>query len=195
MCPQESGTYWFGLRGSRGSMTFDGKPWSVDRRPTVARAADAGACASRRARARDRGRVTSSTSATPRSGLGWRPPSEGTPFDAAVAAARAADVVVFVGGLTAEVEGEEMRVSYPGFRGGDRTDIELPGVAAEDARGAAGDGQAGRARPDDGLGARGPVGAGEPARDRPRVVPRGSRAATPWRTCSSATSAPAAGCR
>jgi len=33
---------------------------------------------------------------------------------------------VFVGGLTAEVEGEEMRVSYPGFAGGDRTDIELP---------------------------------------------------------------------
>jgi beta-glucosidase len=48
--------------------------------------------------------------------------------DAAVAAARAADVVVFVGGLTAEIEGEEMRVSYPGFSGGDRTDIELPAV-------------------------------------------------------------------
>ena len=60
--------------------------------------------------------------------LGWRPPSAGTPFDAAVAAARDADVVVFVGGLTAEVEGEEMRVSYPGFKGGDRTDIELPAV-------------------------------------------------------------------
>ena len=43
-------------------------------------------------------------------------------------AARDADVVVFVGGLTAEVEGEEMRVSYPGFAGGDRTDIELPAV-------------------------------------------------------------------
>jgi beta-glucosidase len=60
--------------------------------------------------------------------LGWRPPATGTPFDAAVAAARAADAVVFVGGLTPEVEGEEMRVSYPGFRGGDRTDIELPAV-------------------------------------------------------------------
>jgi len=60
--------------------------------------------------------------------LGWRPPSRGTPFDAAVGAARDADVVVFVGGLTAEVEGEEMRVSYPGFAGGDRTDIELPAV-------------------------------------------------------------------
>jgi beta-glucosidase len=60
--------------------------------------------------------------------LAWRPPSRETPFDAAVSAARAADVVVFVGGLTAEVEGEEMRVSYPGFAGGDRTDIELPAV-------------------------------------------------------------------
>ena len=60
--------------------------------------------------------------------LGWRLPGVGTPFDEAVAAARAADVVVFVGGLTAEVEGEEMRVSYPGFAGGDRTDIELPAI-------------------------------------------------------------------
>ena len=60
--------------------------------------------------------------------LGWRLPGAGAPFDEAVAAARSADVVVFVGGLTAEVEGEEMRVSYPGFAGGDRTDIELPAI-------------------------------------------------------------------
>jgi beta-glucosidase len=60
--------------------------------------------------------------------LGWKLPGAGTPFEEAVAAAEAADVVVFVGGLTAEVEGEEMRVNYPGFAGGDRTDIELPVV-------------------------------------------------------------------
>lgn len=60
--------------------------------------------------------------------LGWRPPSTESPFDAAVRAAREADAVVFVGGLTAEVEGEEMRVSYPGFAGGDRTDIALPAI-------------------------------------------------------------------
>jgi beta-glucosidase len=35
--------------------------------------------------------------------------------------------VVFVGGLTGDVEGEEMRVNYPGFAGGDRTDLRLPG--------------------------------------------------------------------
>ncbi len=60
--------------------------------------------------------------------LGWKRPGAGTPFDEALNAARAADAVVFVGGLTAEVEGEEMKVSYPGFAGGDRTDIELPAV-------------------------------------------------------------------
>lgn len=38
------------------------------------------------------------------------------------------DVVVFVGGLSTLLEGEEMPVSYPGFKGGDRTDIQLPEV-------------------------------------------------------------------
>lgn len=36
--------------------------------------------------------------------------------------------VVFAGGLSTLLEGEEMPVSYPGFKGGDRTDIELPEV-------------------------------------------------------------------
>lgn len=60
--------------------------------------------------------------------LAWLPPAAKLPFEAALDAARAADVVIFVGGLTAEVEGEEMPVSYPGFKGGDRTDIELPAL-------------------------------------------------------------------
>jgi beta-glucosidase len=38
------------------------------------------------------------------------------------------DVVVFAGGLSTLLEGEEMPVSYPGFKGGDRTDIQLPAV-------------------------------------------------------------------
>ena len=36
------------------------------------------------------------------------------------------ETVVFVGGISPSLEGEEMRVSEPGFRGGDRTSIELP---------------------------------------------------------------------
>ena len=58
--------------------------------------------------------------------LAWRLPGAKPPLDEALDAARAADVVIFVGGLTGDVEGEEMRVSYPGFAGGDRTDLLLP---------------------------------------------------------------------
>ena len=38
------------------------------------------------------------------------------------------DLVIYVGGISTQLEGEEMPVSYPGFKGGDRTDIELPSV-------------------------------------------------------------------
>ena len=44
----------------------------------------------------------------------------------AVRAAEQADVVVLCLGLTAQLEGEEMSVETPGFRGGDRTRIDLP---------------------------------------------------------------------
>lgn len=48
------------------------------------------------------------------------------PDPAAVEAARNADVVVAVVGITSALEGEEMPVSEPGFQGGDRTTIDLP---------------------------------------------------------------------
>lgn len=38
------------------------------------------------------------------------------------------ETVIFAGGLSGSLEGEEMPVSYPGFKGGDRTHIELPSV-------------------------------------------------------------------
>jgi len=49
-----------------------------------------------------------------------------TPDPAAVAAARNADVVVAAVGITSRLEGEEMKVRYPGFLGGDRTDLSIP---------------------------------------------------------------------
>jgi beta-glucosidase len=58
--------------------------------------------------------------------LGWKRPGTKPPFEEAMDAARGADVVIFVGGLSPAVEGEEMRVSYPGFQGGDRTSLGLP---------------------------------------------------------------------
>jgi beta-glucosidase len=56
--------------------------------------------------------------------LVWSTPSQNG--DDAVAAARKSDVVIFVGGLSARVEGEDMKVSASGFAGGDRTTLDLP---------------------------------------------------------------------
>jgi beta-glucosidase len=48
------------------------------------------------------------------------------PSPEAVAAAKEADVVIAVLGITSDLEGEEMPVSEEGFKGGDRTSIDLP---------------------------------------------------------------------
>jgi beta-glucosidase len=49
-----------------------------------------------------------------------------TPQPEAIEAAENADVVIAVLGITSELEGEEMEVSEPGFKGGDRTSLDLP---------------------------------------------------------------------
>jgi len=48
------------------------------------------------------------------------------PLVEAVSAAQRADVLVAVVGITSKLEGEEMNVDLPGFRGGDRTSLNLP---------------------------------------------------------------------
>ena len=57
----------------------------------------------------------------------WIPPARPL-VDGAVAAAKASDVVVAFVGLSPDLEGEEMKIDYPGFKGGDRTDMTLPAV-------------------------------------------------------------------
>ena len=42
-----------------------------------------------------------------------------------------AEAVIFVGGISPKLEGEEMRVNEEGFKGGDRTSIELPKAQRE----------------------------------------------------------------
>ena len=53
-------------------------------------------------------------------------PYDLTPSPEAAAAAKDADVVVAVVGITSELEGEEMPVNEEGFKGGDRTSLDLP---------------------------------------------------------------------
>jgi len=47
-------------------------------------------------------------------------------FKKSIELAKSSDVIIFVGGITAQLEGEEMRVDYEGFKGGDRTNLDLP---------------------------------------------------------------------
>jgi len=56
-------------------------------------------------------------------------PGEAPPdFASALAVARDADAVIYVGGIDAGLEGEEHPVNFAGFDGGDRVTIELPAV-------------------------------------------------------------------
>ena len=48
------------------------------------------------------------------------------PIPEAVALANDADAVIAVVGITSQLEGEEMKVDVPGFKGGDRTSLDLP---------------------------------------------------------------------
>jgi beta-glucosidase len=57
--------------------------------------------------------------------LVWMPPQPDAEARA-VAAARQADVVVAVVGITSDLEGEENGVQQEGFKGGDRTSLDLP---------------------------------------------------------------------
>lgn len=49
-------------------------------------------------------------------------------YEAVAKKTKDADVVIFAGGISPQLEGEEMPVVVEGFKGGDRTDIQLPKV-------------------------------------------------------------------
>ena len=61
----------------------------------------------------------------PHAELIWAKANSGVSPEA-IAAAKNADAVIAVVGITSQLEGEEMPVSEPGFLGGDRTSIDLP---------------------------------------------------------------------
>jgi beta-glucosidase len=69
--------------------------------------------------------VSYRTGGKPAAQLLWAPINN-APDPAAVAAAKNADVVVAVVGITSRLEGEEMPVDQAGFLGGDRTNLQMP---------------------------------------------------------------------
>lgn len=127
----ETGTYTMRYLADGGYRIWvDGKlildAWNVDWRPVIASGSVdlvAGKSYSLKIEAFQRGEQGDEK-------LLWSLPSDPAAAEA-LAAAQAADAVVFVGGLTAQVEGEEMPVPLPGFVGGDRTDLALPRIQRE----------------------------------------------------------------
>jgi beta-glucosidase len=65
------------------------------------------------------------TGGPPQAQLIWTKVND-APSPEAIAAAKNADVVIAVVGITSRLEGEEMPVTLPGFQGGDRTSLDLP---------------------------------------------------------------------
>ena len=123
LTPAESGNYRLGLDGCLNRLWLDGKmivddPKSHDSRPATA---EVPLQKSHRYelkieyfQGRARGVKLVWTRLSP------------DPLGEAVAAARQADVAIAVVGITSQLEGEEMEVAVPGFKGGDRTSLDLP---------------------------------------------------------------------
>ncbi|HET9308736.1 MAG TPA: glycoside hydrolase family 3 C-terminal domain-containing protein [Candidatus Sulfotelmatobacter sp.] len=122
LTPAESGTYQIGLIGSMNRMWLDDKQIVDDMvlhdpNPQMVKVS------------LTKGHRYAVKVEFMRGGFGtklvWLPVSA-DPIVEAASAARDADVVIAVVGITSRLEGEEMKVDVPGFRGGDRTSLNLP---------------------------------------------------------------------
>jgi len=126
LVPRETGDYNFGLRGDGFfRVTLNGTPVTMAFNTNGAETKlgrvhfEAGKIYALKVQYR----LNAQASEPPR--LVWAKRVPG-PAPEAVAAAKDADVVVAVVGITSELEGEEMHVSEEGFKGGDRTSLDLP---------------------------------------------------------------------
>ena len=126
LTPAESGDYTLGIRCEGfGRLTVDGKQVAMAFGRGGGLAAGVGRVHLDKGRKVELNISYGSTNAKPHAELIWEKVSN-APSPEAIAAAKNADVVIAVVGITSQLEGEEMPVSEPGFLGGDRTSIDLP---------------------------------------------------------------------
>ena len=122
LTPTESGTYEIGLAGSNERMWLDGKAIVDDPVLHDPNVQTATVTLTKGHRYPIRIEFLKGAFSIK---LVWQPAGK-DPLIEATAAAQKADVVVAVVGITSKLEGEEMKVDVPGFRGGDRTSLNLP---------------------------------------------------------------------
>src|SRR5690606_35030371 len=123
LIPPETGLYRLGIGGFNGEMRFDGQPF-VD-----LRGASWNSLPTMKTVHLEGGRrypVTVTTEARILTGIGmvWKRVSA-TPEADMRAAAADSDVLVAVVGLTSDLEAEEAPIEVPGFKGGDKTSLDL----------------------------------------------------------------------
>ncbi|MFZ0266076.1 glycoside hydrolase family 3 C-terminal domain-containing protein [Caulobacter sp.] len=124
LVPPESGTYRLGLTGFNGELKVDGKPFADLRKAGWA------SLPTLKTLQLEKGRkypieVVSESHALSGVNLVWKRISTDPTGDLKAAAAQA-DILVAVVGLTSDLEAEESPVEIPGFKGGDKTTLDLP---------------------------------------------------------------------
>ncbi|SFK24480.1 glycoside hydrolase family 3 protein [Caulobacter sp. UNC279MFTsu5.1] len=124
LVPPESGTYRLGLTGFNGELKLDGKPFADLRKSGW------GSLPTLKTIKLEKGRkypveIASESHALSGVDLVWKRISD-DPAGDLKAAADQADVLVAVVGLTSDLEAEEAPVDVPGFKGGDKTTLDIP---------------------------------------------------------------------
>jgi len=123
LVPDSTGTYRLGFRGDDGVRVFlDEKPLVTEWSPHPSRTTMVSVSLIRAQHYRLRVEYFH-TRDDGTAHLVWIPPNT---VETAVQVARHADVVIAVVGITAELESEELDIDVPGFKGGDRTSLDLP---------------------------------------------------------------------
>ncbi|WP_044332732.1 glycoside hydrolase family 3 C-terminal domain-containing protein [Sphingomonas hengshuiensis] len=124
LVPPETGTYRLGITGFNGAMKLEGKPFA-----DLSKSGWGSLPTLKTIRLQKGHRypieITSESHGLSGIDLVWKRVST-TPDADLKAAAAQADVLVAVVGLTSDLEAEESPVEIPGFKGGDKTTLDLP---------------------------------------------------------------------
>lgn len=129
LTPPKSGTYLIGLRGyTRYKVTIDGT--TIAERENFGSILDSNTIKLKAGQSYDLNIEYESNGLNPYAQLLWEIPGQDLKAEA-VEVAEQSDAVVLCLGLNADIEGEEMDIDVEGFKGGDRTELDLPDTQVE----------------------------------------------------------------